>query len=188
MKTQTVRSQPRSRIWIPAVLIFGGVLMLLPQVSKANLGVDQVTNARCTEESSAAVPKKLTIYQIVNDSVVAAASQPAIGFFASYLFRFDVDSGRVIAQGTVLKQDGSKISLPKLSGKMKFGDAEKIKDTTADFEVGDIIEWKVKFKNLPRLRAGLDCLSIDLSIGGSDSVVAMSGLRSRKQVARGPRD
>jgi hypothetical protein len=163
------------------------VLLLAPSI-EASIGIEQVGVTRCSELSSESAPKKFTLYQVINDDLLSSVSESSIGLLASYIFRFDVESGKVIAKGTVLKEDGTTTSLPKLVGRMKLGDAEQVKTTDVELEVGDIIEWTIKLKNLARLQAGGDCLTVFMSVGGSDAVQAMSSFMSSKQAVRSSKD
>lgn len=140
----------------------------------------------CNESGQQSLPKKVTIRQVVDDSFFASATLVEVGVGASYLFRFDVDSGKVIATGVLVKLDGSEHDLPRIAGRMKGGDAEKGKATDLVFEPGDIIEWSVKLKGLAPLE-GLDCWSLTVGLAASDSMSTFSGMISMGSMKRSSR-
>ena len=80
---------------------------------------------------------------MVDDPFFATAARVEVGVAASYLFRFDVNSGRVVATGVLVKPDGSEHELPRVAGRMSGGDADKGRPTDLEFNPGDMIEWTV---------------------------------------------
>ena len=88
---------------------------------------------------------------------------------AAYLTRFDVTGGGVIVKGTVVKEDGTKMPLPKLVGKMQFGNADQSRSADILLERGDMIEWKVKLRGLDRLSGPQECFALELLVSGSET-------------------
>ena len=137
----------------------------------------------CNETGRKSLPKKMTIRQVIDDSFFSDAAEINAVMFASYLFRVDVDKGKVIVTGVVLKSDGSEVALPRLARKVKDGDAEKHRSTDAGFEPGDVIEWKVKLKGLAPLD-GFDCWVLEVGIVSTDSGFVLSDLMSISSVTK----
>ena len=142
-----------------AILII--LVLALPMTLQASV-LEQIAWARCSDGAEEALPKKITLLQVVNDKSFSYVSGVDIFLEAVYLRRFDATGGGVIVKGTVVKEDGTRMPLPKLVGKMRFGNAEDAKGTDITLERGDIIEWKVKLKGLHSLSGAGDCFAMDL--------------------------
>ena len=137
----------------------------------------------CSDSGRQSLPKKLTIRQVVDDSFFADATATNVVLFASYLFRWDVNKGKVIVEGLLLKSDGREEPLPRLAGKMKDGDAEKHKPAGTVFEPGDVIEWKVKLRGLAPLE-DFDCWMLEVGIVGTDSEFGLANIISVSKLTR----
>ena len=159
---------------VEAVLTLG--LVTTPwALSAANIMWEEDMRMVCSESGVQSLPKKIKIRQVIDDPFFANASETNVVLFASYILRFEINQGKVVVTGVLVKSDGQEILLPRLSGKMKAGDAEKNKPAGTVFEPGDIIEWTVKLKGLPPLE-GFDCWMLELGIVATDMQFAQSGL------------
>jgi len=155
-------------------------------VAAATIFSEQDVRIICNESGQQSLPKKMTLRQVVDDSFFASASSVEVGVSVSYLFRFDVNSGKVVATGILMKLDGTEHDLPRIAGRMKAGDADKGKATDLVFEPGDMIEWTVKLKQLAPLE-GFDCWSLAVGLVASDSMSAQSGMITMGTLKRATR-
>lgn len=173
-----------ARLVLTLIVTIMMVMALIPHSAGGAVGMwEEDFRMICNDSGNKRLPKKLTIYQAIDDSFFATAVQTNAVLFASYLFRFDINSGKVIADGVVMKQDGSQVSLPRLKAKMKNGDADKGRSINVVVEPGDVIEWKVKMKGLAPLQ-GFDCWILEVGVTGTDAVAAMSRLKSMSSLTR----
>ena len=153
----------RTMVFLALIVMLG-----LPLSLEATTVLEQIAWGRCSESESEALPKNLTLIQVVNDKEISKAAGFDILLEAAYLSRFDVTGGGVVVKGKVIKEDGGSTPLPKMIGKMVFGNADDAASSDVSLERGDIIEWKIKFKNLPRLAESQECFALELLISGSE--------------------
>lgn len=137
----------------------------------------------CVDSGQTKLPKNLTIHHVIDDGYFLSELRPVVFVSAFYLFRLDLNKGKVIATGVVLKQDGSQVALPRVASKMRSGIADKGKTVSIQFEPGDIIEWKVKMKGLPAVRAG-ECWTLELGIKSTEATSVASRLQSLLAVTK----
>ena len=154
---------------------------------EASIVGETVLHLQCSESGQESLPKRLTMLQIVADGSFASAPYVGLEVFASYPFRFDVDSGKVVVNGILIKADGTEIDLPRMAARMRYGDADNMKSTNVIIDRGDIIEWKIKLKGLVPLAGLADCFTIQVGVLCSETLpftslmAVSSGLQSRKQ-------
>lgn len=147
------------------------VLATIPLMpSAASIVGETVMHLQCSESGPESLPRRITLLQVFNDDSFTSAPYLAAEILATYPFRYDVDSGRAVATGTLIKADGTEISLPRLSGRRRFGDASKVKPLAVSIDRGDIIEWKIKLKSLPPLMGLGDCFFVQVGVACSETI------------------
>lgn len=149
--------------------------LICPPMDASIIG-KTVVHLECSESNRDPLPKTITMMQAVIDTSFDSAPYVGIEMFASYPFRIDVDSGKVVAKGVVFKSDGRRIQLPRLADRMQFGDVLKIKSTKVVIEQGDLIEWTIKLKGLAPLEGFADCFTVEVGILCSETLPITSSL------------
>lgn len=138
------------------------LLLALPMTLQAAIPLEEIGWGLCSEGGQEVLPKKITLLQVINEKAWSGSSGTDIFLDAAYLSRFQVSGGGVIVKGTVIKEDGTRSSLPRLVGKIRFGFADQSKASAVALQRGDMIEWKVKLKGLDPLSGAGDCFALEL--------------------------
>ena len=142
------------------------VLLILPMAVYATIPLEEIGWGLCSEGPQEALPKKITLLQVINDNAWTGSSGADIFLDAAYLGRYQVSGGGVLVKGTVIKQDGTALPLPKLVGRIQFGHADQSKSASVALERGDMIEWMIKLKGLEQLSGAGDCFAVELLLSG----------------------
>jgi len=148
---------------LAAVIVLG-----LPLTLRATLILEGQQWALCSEGGPETLPKRFTLLQVINDKDLSDRTNFGVAFDAEYLFRLDVESGKVIVRGTMIREDGTEIPLPKLRGRMRLGGTSDERAANTSFARGDMIEWRIRLKNLARLAGADDCFLLSVGVTGSD--------------------
>lgn len=143
------------------------LLLALPMTLHATIPLEEIGWGRCGEGGQEALPKKITLLQVINEKAWSGFSGLDIFLDAAYLSRFQVSGGGVVVKGTVVKEDGTRLPLPKLVGKIQFGNADQSKSAEVALERGDVIEWKVKLRGLEPLSGAGDCFALEVLVSGA---------------------
>lgn len=158
------------RLRVAAAAVILALMVDFSPPASAEVIVEAVTALRCSEGSKVKLPKKMRFQQNVLVKEFEDRDQVALVVIVGYEDRANLNKGKVIANATLVKPDGTRMKLGSATARIREGEGEKIKIINRIVEQGDVIEWLAKLKKLPKLEPPSECWELQLGLAVADDI------------------